>query len=227
MIYHLAKRVFKKYRPKIILLSKDEGEMRARACFFILKQKFRTRIARQDIAFAFLSKERSRSFLSSARARLSGVLLFIFRASDYPEVMIIAASAKDVEETRAPFLLYDVYAYVVHDTYAKMSRNTLLIVNGDEPETETKNLSRVISYGIIDPRVLVKGEEAREIERDKIRGLYMKLLYQGTATPIFIAGSKMEDAATLISAAAVGVAFQLTPLEIARGLEEFGISSFA
>lgn len=216
MMRYLAKAVFKKYRPKIVLVREGAPAL-MRACFFVLKQKFRTRVAKQKIFHAFLLRD------LTARACFYGTRALFSKSRDYPEVMITDMSPKDIEGGLAPFSLEDVHAAIIHGKISdRFSRSTFMIVNGDREDAQMKAASRVITYGITNPRILVKGEEAREMNKDGIQGLYMKLLYGGTATPLFVKGCKMEDIETLLSAAALGIVFQLTPFQIARGLEEFG-----
>lgn len=216
MIRYFAKAVFKKYHPKIVLIREGSPAL-MRACFFVLKQKFRTQAAKQKIFHAFLSRN------LSGCAWIFGIRALLSKVRDYPEVMIVAASPKDIEGESAPFSLNDVYAAIIHGKMSdRFSRSTLMIVNGDRGDGQMKAASRVITYGITTPRVLVKGEEAREMDKDGHQGLYMKLLHRGTAIPLFVKGCKVEDIDALLSAAALGIAFQLTPFQIAHGLEEFG-----
>lgn len=228
MITYFAKCVFKKYRPKIIVIQ-DGGSALTRACFFVLQQKFRVRFLQEAASYAFLLQGEPRSFWARVRAWFSGVRLLLFHSLEYPEIMIIGAGSQTI-----PFLEGDVYAYVAdRGTFQKrgerLSRRALYIVNGDnfsdKDDDRVRTRVRVLTYGIRNPNVRVKGEEVRSIEKDGRQGLYMKLLYAETATPLFIANCSLNDAEAALSAAALGFALSLTPLPIARGLEEFGNSS--
>ncbi|OGY74929.1 MAG: hypothetical protein A3H07_01250 [Candidatus Jacksonbacteria bacterium RIFCSPLOWO2_12_FULL_44_15b] len=230
MIAYFAKLIFKKYRPRIILVQEGGSDL-ARSCFFVLKQKFRVRLVHSAIECAFLLNEEPRSFSDRARALFDGVRLLLFSYRDYPEIMIIDGVS---DEREMPFRSENVYACVTVRGFNKRAERVFgtafSIVNGDDTgykdDYSLRNKVHVISYGITKKSVRVKGEEPRMFRKDGVSGLYMKLLCEGTATPLFIPNCSMNHAKIALAGAALGIVFSLTPLEIARGLEEFG-SCFA
>jgi UDP-N-acetylmuramoyl-tripeptide--D-alanyl-D-alanine ligase len=100
--------------------------------------------------------------------------------------------------------------------YAVLNFDDELIVR-----TADKTKGRIISYGINNSEVEIRALEVKITQKDEVIGLSFKLSYQGTVTPVFISRFvSLPQVSSLLAAAAVGVIYGLTPLEITQSLEK-------
>lgn len=89
-----------------------------------------------------------------------------------------------------------------------------------------KTKGRIFSYAVDSKEVHLKAEEVKVMVKDGEVGLFLKLLYQGTVTPIFIRGVGLkEQVYSALAGAAVGLIYGLTPFEVAQGIEGFEIAT--
>src|SRR3989339_584837 len=85
-----------------------------------------------------------------------------------------------------------------------------------------KTKAKVITYGVEAEGADLKAQEVKVIKKDEHLGLYFKLLFQETATPIFVKGTIAPQLiSSFLAAAACGIIYKLTPFEIAEGLDQF------
>ena len=107
----------------------------------------------------------------------------------------------------------------------KLSAEGFAILNFDDDrvrELSTKTKAKIMSYGLKDDNADVRTEAAKVIFKDGQLGLYFKLLYKGTATPVFVKElAASHQIHNLLSAAACGIIYKLTPLEVAEGLGSY------
>ncbi len=103
-----------------------------------------------------------------------------------------------------------------------LPRDSYAVLNFDEEIASgiaEKINSKVISYGVYRKDVVLKAEEQKVMTKDGKSGLYFKLLYKGTATPIFVENYSEHQIYSLLAASACGFIYELTPIEVANGLK--------
>ncbi|MFH1712778.1 MAG: UDP-N-acetylmuramoyl-tripeptide--D-alanyl-D-alanine ligase [Candidatus Jacksonbacteria bacterium] len=89
-------------------------------------------------------------------------------------------------------------------------------------KTACKTKARILAYGLNSQEAILKAQDVKVILKDNQIGLYFKLLYKGTATPVFAPGTAaVHQIYSLLAAATCGSIYKLTALEIAQGLEKF------
>ena len=83
-------------------------------------------------------------------------------------------------------------------------------------------VGRIFWYGLKCKEGAIRAEEEKVMEKDGVVGLYFKMLYKGTAIPVFVKGvAAKHELYSLLAGASVGMLYELTPLEVAHGLEQY------
>jgi UDP-N-acetylmuramoyl-tripeptide--D-alanyl-D-alanine ligase len=176
-------------------------------------------------------------------AFLKAMWLIVIRSKRYPQILILEFGAESPGEISKFLTLVTPTVGILtaidnerQENFQKFSqlisekrkiietlpRDGHAVLNFDEEISygiAEKTNARVVSYGVNKKAVALKAEEQKVMTKDGKSGLYFKLLYKGTATPIFIKGYSERHIDSLLAASACGFIYELTPIEVARGLE--------
>jgi UDP-N-acetylmuramoyl-tripeptide--D-alanyl-D-alanine ligase len=89
-------------------------------------------------------------------------------------------------------------------------------------KTAEKCVGRIFWYGLKCTEGAIAVEEEKVMEKDGVLGLYFKMLYGGSAIPVFVKGvAAKHEIYSLLAGASAGMLYELTPLEVAHGLEQY------
>lgn len=176
-------------------------------------------------------------------AFLKAVYLIFMRSKKYPEILIFEFGADRPggiaefltlitptigilttidREHKANFQKFSQFVSEKRKIIETLPRGGYAVLNFDEEIASAiaeKTNARIVSYAVYRKDVALKAEEQKVIAKDGKRGLYFKLLYKGTATPIFVERYSEHQIYSLLAAAACGFIYELTPIEVANGLE--------
>src|SRR3989339_919826 len=198
------------------------------------------------LAIIGVEEQPGSSLLAWLKVFSKAFFLILLRSKKYPRILILELAADKPGDIGyflswlAPKVgLVTAISQVHLANYAKFSQiiaekrqvieslpvEGYAVLNLDDPEVAKmagKTKAKVITYGVEAEGADLKAQEVKVIKKDEHLGLYFKLLFQETATPIFVKGTIAPQLiSSFLAAAACGIIYKLTPFEIAEGLDQF------
>jgi UDP-N-acetylmuramoyl-tripeptide--D-alanyl-D-alanine ligase len=192
-----------------------------------------------------IKKEPGRSPVRWLWLLFKAIRLIIIKSKKYPRILILELAADKSGDIKyfmsfiKPRVSIITSISQVHlENFAKFSqiiaekrliiehlpRAGYAILNFDDEHIRkmvTKTQAHILSYGLKHKGIGVRAKEVRIIKKNNQLGLYFKLLYKDTATPIFILGlAAKHQIYSLLAGASVGLVYKMTTFEIAQGLEK-------
>jgi len=198
------------------------------------------------LAIIGVVKTPKRSFLKWFKVFLKALFFLIFKTKKYPEILILELGADKPGDIAyfMSFIKPDVSIITainkVHlanfhkfsqliaekrQIIESLDQNSYAVLNFDDElivKNSNKTSARILSYGLKNSKAKVKAKEVKIISRNQQLGLYFKLMYKNTVMPVFIRGLLAKHQIySLLAAVACGLIYDITPVNIAHGLENF------
>lgn len=192
------------------------------------------------------SQPPNRSIIRWLFVGLKAVGLILIRSGRYPRILILELAADhpgdisyfmefikpkvSIITTLSPVHLanFSKFSQIVAEKrqiIEQLEPDGYAVLNYDDEEVKQageKTVAKIISYGLETSQVNIQAQENRVIVKAGELGLFFKLMHQGTVTPVFVKGLVADQQVySLLAAAACGIIYHLTSLEIAHGLESF------
>ncbi|MEK9165792.1 MAG: UDP-N-acetylmuramoyl-tripeptide--D-alanyl-D-alanine ligase [Patescibacteria group bacterium] len=177
---------------------------------------------------------------------LKAVRLIIVKSKKYPQILVLEMAADKPGDIKyfmsfiKPKISIITSISQVHlEKFAKFSQiisekrqiieclppEGYAVLNFDDENVKKmagKTRARILAYGLNNQEAAIRAQDVKVILKDNQIGLYFKLLYKDTATPVFAPNiSAAHQIYSLLAAATCASIYKLTILEIAQGLEKF------
>lgn len=199
------------------------------------------------VPFAIIGcKPPGKNFVKWMGVFLKACAVIIFPLKNYPMILVLELAADKTGDI-AYFMTFiepkvsilTSIAPVHMEKFGKLSRIVLekrkiiealpksgyAVLNYDDKAVRKiaeKCVGRIFWYGLKCKEGAIVAEEEKVMEKDGVIGLYFKMLYKGTAIPVFVKGvAAKHELYSLLAGASVGMLYELTPLEVAHGLEQY------
>ena len=90
-----------------------------------------------------------------------------------------------------------------------------------QTDQSKKFRSTIVLFGSDVMKSDICAQEVKVLSKDKVRGLYFKLLYKDSATPLFVPNVlDIQAICDILAAVALAIVFGATPLEAGGALEQ-------
>lgn len=177
---------------------------------------------------------------------IKAIGLIIIKSKKYPQILVLEMAADKHGDIKyfmsfiKPKISIITSISQVHlEKFAKFSQiisekrqiieclppEAYAVLNFDDEHVKKmagKTKARILAYGLNNQEAIIKAQDVKIILKDNQIGLYFKLLYNDTATPVFAPGAAaVHQIYSLLAAATCASIYKLTVLEIAQGLEKF------